>query len=185
LPLEPIGLPHAHDRQHDAAHHAKPLIPSLSNSEPRPARGREAPRKRDLGSARKHRSAGRGNTEWVELELGASFSLKARRLPWVLLRIPKALGESIAAYVAVAGVLGGILGLVAKAPPLVLAGWMGAALAARYVRRVTAPHAGLERAFGPDWERRLAPSSAARLLPRRWSWRLPPSSATWARRATW
>jgi hypothetical protein len=54
-----------------------------------------------------------------------------------------------------------------------LSGALGAVVAARDMRQVTAPHPGFEQAFGVAWERAIAPEQQSRMLQRRWSWHLP------------
>lgn len=65
------------------------------------------------------------------------------------------------------------LGVKQRSPVAVATGAFGAAVGARYIRLVTAPHDGFERAFGPDWQRRLPPDSERHMLTRRLTWRLP------------
>lgn len=63
-----------------------------------------------------------------------------------------------------------------------LAGVLAVALAARDVRRVTAPHPGFVQALGPDWERAIGPERQIRMLQRRWTWNLPAApAAQWQR----
>jgi acetyl esterase/lipase len=52
-------------------------------------------------------------------------------------------------------------------------GALSAGIGASYIRRVTAPHDGFERAFGSDWKHRLPPQSEQRMLQRRLTWRVP------------
>jgi acetyl esterase/lipase len=64
----------------------------------------------------------------------------------------------------------------------VLAGTLGAVVAARDVRQVTAPQSGFTQAFGPGWEQALAPKQKAGMLERRWTWHLPSApEARWQR----
>jgi acetyl esterase/lipase len=50
---------------------------------------------------------------------------------------------------------------------------LGAVVAARDVRRVTAPHPGFAQAFGVEWERAIAPEHHTGMLKGRWTWHLP------------
>jgi acetyl esterase/lipase len=63
-----------------------------------------------------------------------------------------------------------------------LAGALGAVLAARDVRRTTVPQSCFAQAFGPDWERQIGSERQTGMLPRRWTWRLPAApEARWQR----
>jgi len=65
------------------------------------------------------------------------------------------------------------LALLARSPVGLLTGALGAVVAARDVRQVTAPHPGFARAFGVAWEQSIAPEQQNGMLQRRWSWHLP------------
>src|SRR3712207_5299033 len=65
-----------------------------------------------------------------------------------------------APYLALAGAMGGILGVLSGAWLASLAAWLGAFASAQYTRRASAPHDGFERAFGADWEARIPPDEA-------------------------
>ena len=103
---------------------------------------------------------------------GLPFFQHTSRATLVLL-LPKFLGTSLAVYVAMAGALGAVLGIVYGSGLAIVAGTIGCALAADYVRRVTARHDGFERAFGPDWRQQIPAECEQRMLRRRWSWRMP------------
>jgi acetyl esterase/lipase len=109
----------------------------------------------------------------LSLSLGGLllFRIRSRASLWLI--FPKFLGTALAPYVALAGALGAVLGLVHGSILAIGAGAVGAALAADYVRRVTAPHNGFKLAFGSNWTRRIPPESAKRMLRRRWTWREP------------
>jgi acetyl esterase/lipase len=117
-----------------------------------------------------------------------------------ILSIPKILAASAAPFIAVAGAAGAALGLVGAllergasadvarrptargvarlvrgVPLTVLAGVAGAAVAASYVKRVTAPHGAFEQAFGADWRTYVPPEREAGMLAHRWAWVLPGS----------
>lgn len=111
------------------------------------------------------------------LSAGASglFFFRVKSPVGALLLLPKMLAEALSPSLVVIGALGGGLGLLMRDPLALVAGGIGALVAARYVRRVTAPHEGFKRAFGPNWRAKIPPQQAARMLARRWSWRLPDS----------
>jgi len=89
-----------------------------------------------------------------------------------LLYLPKMVASSLAPFAAVMGALGAALGLLSRSRLALIAGTAGAGMGAGYVWRVIAPHDGFERAFGPDWQRRIPPAQASRMLKRRWSWHM-------------
>src|SRR5262245_31895085 len=99
------------------------------------------------------------------------FRIRSRASLWLI--FPKFLGTALAPYVALAGALGAALGLILGSILAIGAGVVGAALAANYVRRVTAPHDGFTRAFGANWTQRIPSKSGLRMLRRRWTWRAP------------
>jgi acetyl esterase/lipase len=73
----------------------------------------------------------------------------------------------------VLGALAAALGVLRRAPIAIVTGLFGAGIGATYIRLATAPHDGFERAFGPNWKRRIPPEAERRMLPRRLSWRVP------------
>jgi acetyl esterase/lipase len=87
--------------------------------------------------------------------------------------IPKVLAGAWSPFLLLAGGLGALFGLRRKDLAAVTAGLFGAAVSARYIGQVSAPHDGFERAFGPDWRARIPPDLRARLRPSRYS-PLPP-----------
>jgi acetyl esterase/lipase len=99
------------------------------------------------------------------------FRIRSRASLWLI--FPKFLGTALAPYVALAGAVGVALGLVYGSGLAIGAGAVGAALAADYVRRVTAPHDGFTQAFGANWAHRITSKSGLRMLRRRWTWRAP------------
>lgn len=101
------------------------------------------------------------------------FQRRSTRPMAVMLLFPKFLGTALAPYVAIAGGLGAALGLAYGSGAAVVAGTIGCALAADYVRRVSSPHGGFERAFGANWRNRIGVELERRMLQRRWSWRVP------------
>jgi acetyl esterase/lipase len=99
-----------------------------------------------------------------------------------ILLVPfRLLAEALAPVTALLGAAAGLLGLLRRDPLAATSGATAAALSARYVRSVTAPHDGFQRAFGPHWQRaiqrNLPPQAVDRMLRRRWTWRLPPDPA--------
>jgi acetyl esterase/lipase len=102
--------------------------------------------------------------------MGSLLLFRVRSPAGRLLYLPKMVASSLAPFAAVMGALGAALGLLSRARLALIAGAAGATLAARYVRRVTAPHDGFERAFGTDWQRRIPPGQASRMRKRRWTW---------------
>lgn len=118
----------------------------------------------------------------VSLALGGLSRLRVRSRVSLPLILPKFVGLALAPFVAVAGVLGAALGVTRRSALALVCGSVGAALAANYVRHVSAPHDRFETAFGADW-RRLVPAEVERLmLPRRWTWRVrKPPEPRWDR----
>lgn len=109
------------------------------------------------------------------LSVAASSLLYVKlKAPWgFLLLVPKLFAGALAPFIAPIGALGAGLGLLAHAPLAVFAGTLGAVLSASHVRRVTAPQPGFEQAFGPQWERVIAPEQKIAMLPHRWTWHMP------------
>jgi acetyl esterase/lipase len=105
--------------------------------------------------------------------LNALLFFRVRSLTGVVLWFPKMLAGSAAAFVAAMGALATVFGFLSRARLAIVAGVLGALPALRYVLRVAAPHAGFERAFGPDWQRQIALEQQAHMLQRRWVGRLP------------
>lgn len=116
--------------------------------------------------------------------VGSSLLLIRRlpRGPAQNLLLLKVLAGPAAPWLALAGSLGTALGLARRDPAAVLAGMAGAAVAARHIRQVSAPHARFAVAFGPAWEAGIPPARRARLVPTRYRLRPRPlPAATWAR----
>jgi acetyl esterase/lipase len=111
----------------------------------------------------------------LSLTLGALPLLRRQsaRPAAVILLFAKYLGTALAPHASLAGALGAALGLAYGSAPAIVAGAVGALLAADYVRRVTASHDGFERAFGASWRRLISAEREQRMLRRRWSWRVP------------
>jgi acetyl esterase/lipase len=85
----------------------------------------------------------------------------------------KVLAGAFAPILTVLGLIGAALGILSRAPLVVIGGGMGAWLSARYVGRVIAPHDGFERAFGADWRNKIPPKQSTPMLQQRWAWRIP------------
>ena len=92
---------------------------------------------------------------------------------------------------ALLGSIAAMLGVKHRSLFAVVSGTLSAGVGAIYIRRATAPHDGFERAFGPDWKRRIPPATEQRMLRRRLTWRLPRTPARprlasrrWTRTAT-
>jgi acetyl esterase/lipase len=94
------------------------------------------------------------------------------------LMVPKLIAGALSPLAALLGAAGSLLGLVTRDTAAVCAGAAGAALNAGYIRAVTRPHDGLDRAFGPGWRQRIPPEAQARLLPQRYQpvWDNPPAA---------
>jgi acetyl esterase/lipase len=104
---------------------------------------------------------------------GVLYLVRVRSPRSLVLWMPKALAGSAAVLMAAMGLLGAAFGLLSGAPLAMAAGLLGALLPAQYVVRVAAGHDGFARAFGPDWQRRIAPERQARMLKWRWVGRIP------------
>ncbi|NWH08791.1 MAG: alpha/beta hydrolase [Alphaproteobacteria bacterium] len=87
----------------------------------------------------------------------------------------KFLASAYAPYVALAGAVAVLLGILSNSIFAIAAGFAGFALAANHVRRTTAPHDGLEMAFGADRLARATRPGSRPMLHKRWYWRLPSS----------
>ena len=82
----------------------------------------------------------------------------------------------------VLGAFTAALGAVRRSRFAMITGVLGAGVGTYYITRVTTPHDGHERAFGPDWSQRIPPDDERRMLQRRRSMRLPRVPAPrWAR----
>ncbi|HEU5361605.1 MAG TPA: hypothetical protein VFU42_10660, partial [Candidatus Deferrimicrobiaceae bacterium] len=89
------------------------------------------------------------------------------------LTLPKMFVTCGAAFVAGIGALVVVFGLALGSGAAAVLGAAAVALSLRYLLRVAAPHDGFERAFGPDWQRRIGPEHRGSMLSRRWVGRLP------------
>jgi len=85
----------------------------------------------------------------------------------------KLLAGALTPFTALVGAVGAGLGLLTNAPLALLTGILGVMVGARDVRSVTAPQAGFEQAFGPQWKCAIAPAQQTGMLQRRWTWHMP------------
>ena len=117
--------------------------------------------------------------------LSGLYFFKLESPSGMILMLPKVLGAALAPFVGVMGAVGAVLGLLVQAPLAVIAGILGALASARHVQRVTAPHDGFERAFGPDWQRKITPERQKGMLKRRWTWWTPSPSGAQSPEPRW
>ncbi len=97
------------------------------------------------------------------------------RTSGILLWPLKVLATAVAPLIGLVGAGLTLLGLRRRDVLAAGAAALGALAATRYTAQVIAPHDGFERAFGPDWQERLAPTPRAHFLRRRWTPLLPTS----------
>ncbi|NWG18102.1 MAG: alpha/beta hydrolase fold domain-containing protein [Chloroflexi bacterium] len=96
---------------------------------------------------------------------------------FMILWLPQLVHHTLSPFLVILGGLGAVLGWLYQAPAAAVAGVLGAGLSAFYVWRVTVSQPGLSLAFGADWQRRILPQQAGRLLQRRWNLGLPRTGA--------
>lgn len=102
---------------------------------------------------------------------------RASSLCWMF----KALAGALTPFLAAAGGLGALLGILSGDRPARLAGAAGAVIAARHVARVTAPHRAIDRA-ARERGKEIPPALQARMLPSRFSpWPKDPPVVPWQR----
>lgn len=80
---------------------------------------------------------------------------------------------SLTPLLAILGTAGAILGWLSQAPAAFVAGILGTVISIVYILLVTIPQPDFAAAFGDDWEIRISPTQAARLIQRRWQPGLP------------
>lgn len=90
-----------------------------------------------------------------------------------ILWFPKLLVGALSHFVAGLGLVISLFGAVRRSRVIALPAGLATLAAAIAVRRVGAPSTELDRAFGPDWPRRIPEIRRARMLDRRWRGRLP------------
>ena len=81
----------------------------------------------------------------------------------------KMLGSAGSPVVGLAGAAAAVSGWRSRDALGALAGGVAALLSAGFIRSVTTPHQGFERALGPDWHAAIPPDLARQFLPRRWN----------------
>ena len=91
--------------------------------------------------------------------------------------IVRLLAGAVTPFIVLIGTVGAGPALLVRSPITMFTGMLGAALAARDIRQVTASHPGFEQVFGESWERAIAPEQQVRMLSRRWTWHLPAAPA--------
>jgi acetyl esterase/lipase len=101
------------------------------------------------------------------------FFFRVRSPAGAALTVPKMFVSQGAAFVVGTGALIAVLCLALGAFVAAALGAVAAALSLRYLCRVAARHDGFERAFGPDWQRRISLEPRGLMLKRRWVGRLP------------
>ena len=72
-----------------------------------------------------------------------------------LLWLPKLLAGALSTIVGITGGVGAVVGLIRRDWKLAGAGFLGAGLAARFLREIPAPEGPFEAAFGADWADRV------------------------------
>ncbi len=108
----------------------------------------------------------------------ALIAARVRTPLMTALYTPKLLVTALAPLWGLFGGLAALIGLLRRDRRALLLGLLGAGLTARYIRQVSAPHDGFERAFGADWKAALTPAQANKLLPQRWTpWLSVPAGA--------
>ncbi|MAS38149.1 MAG: esterase [Anaerolineaceae bacterium] len=83
--------------------------------------------------------------------------------------MPKIIAGATAPLAVVGGALAALVGWLRKDRLALLTGTLGAVLAVRHIRRVTAAHDQFERTFGDGWRARIPPELHAHMLPRRYN----------------
>jgi acetyl esterase/lipase len=86
-----------------------------------------------------------------------------------LVLFPKLFASALAAYWAILGAAGAVLGLIYQAPLAVVIGAVSAAWMTLYVWRIARGHNGFEEAFGPHWAEQIPPEQTRQMAEKRWS----------------
>ncbi len=106
--------------------------------------------------------------------LFAGTILIKNRMPWGIFIWPVRLfAGALSPFLAVAGAVGALLGLVSRSPLAALAGLFGAITSARYVWKSVAFQDGFTEAFGAGWWERIPQARRERMLSGHWTWRMP------------
>ena len=87
-----------------------------------------------------------------------------------LVLFPKLFASALAAYWAIIGAAGAVLGLIYQALLAVVMGIVSAAWMTLYVWRIARVHNGFEEAFGADWSDQIRPEQSRLMVQKRWSW---------------
>lgn len=87
-----------------------------------------------------------------------------------LVLFPKLIASALAAYWAILGAAGAVLGLINQAPLAVVMGIISAVWMTLYVWRIARGHNGFEEAFGPDWSEKIRPEKFRQMVQKRWYW---------------
>ena len=95
--------------------------------------------------------------------------------------------EGRSPLVGLAGAAAAVSGRRSRSSATGAGGGVAALLSAGFIRSVTMPHQGFERAFGPDWTPVIPSDLAWQFLPRRWNGclDLPVRAPSWANLAFW
>jgi acetyl esterase/lipase len=86
---------------------------------------------------------------------------------------PKIAAGSLANVISFVSLLLATFGLVKRSALITALAGATSIGAARAVSRVSTAQVDLDRALGPDWRSRIPPEQRARMLSRRWNWRIP------------
>ncbi|HSG42176.1 MAG TPA: alpha/beta hydrolase [Anaerolineales bacterium] len=87
-----------------------------------------------------------------------------------LVLFPKLFASALAAYWAITGTVGAVLGWAYHAPWAILMGTISSAWMIVYIWRIAKDHDGFEQAFGADWSDQIRPDQKQMMVQERWSW---------------
>jgi len=87
-----------------------------------------------------------------------------------LVLFPKLFASALAAYWAIIGAVGAVLGLVYQTPWAILMGAVSSVWMIVYIWRIAREHDGFEKAFGADWSDQIRPDQKQMMVKKRWSW---------------
>ncbi len=117
----------------------------------------------------------------LSLIMGGVHWLRVRTPRQMALRTLKSIAEALASYLVVLGAASTGMALVVRTPVAALTGFVGGLLSLHYIQEVTGANPHFTAAFGPEWKhrlkRKLTQQEQARMLPRRWQWRVSNGSA--------
>ena len=106
----------------------------------------------------------------ISLLMSGLFFVRQKVSIGFLVLFPKLFASALAAYWAILGAAGAILGLVYQTPWAAVMGFASAAWMTVYVWRIARGHNGFEEAFGPDWSEQIRPEQTQNMVQKRWSW---------------